>query len=120
MTECDRRGSTMRRIDRQALELAIELTMAEPDRREQVTLMLREGWEETGLFCAYHRQCRALRLRPWQEPPCWVSPNSTSQWDIEAVVLLERMLAAGVSQYHPDPLKALEEAERAAKPPDAA
>ena len=75
-----------------------------------------EPWEDVGEFASYSAQCRALRLRPWQFPPCWIDddiPAALNDPDPIAVSelraeLLQRMLAAGLSRYEPDPLKALE------------
>jgi hypothetical protein len=68
----------------------------------------------------YSAQCAALRLKPWQEPPCVVSEDDPNERDKSAQELLRRMLAAGVSRYDRDPLAALAVAERkprkAAKP----
>ena len=46
-----------------------------------------------------------LRLKPWQNPPCFGDEDG----DGPADVLLQRMLAAGISRFHPDPLSALAE-----------
>jgi hypothetical protein len=108
----------MTRADREALQLAIDQTLAEDDlgRVEQVRWKLStDGWRETAEFCSYHRQMEALRLKPWQSPPSQVSLRSASQYDTEARALLDRMLKGGISRYHPDPLAALAEAERAAE-----
>ena len=63
----------MRKIDRAALELALHQTLAEKDqsRVEQVRSML-EGRTrlEVSQFCSFHRQIEALRLQPWELPPC--------------------------------------------------
>jgi hypothetical protein len=98
----------MRRTDREALELAIEWQKARgADRREQLEhIVARDGWEEAAQFCAYSAQMAALRLKPWEAPPCWASIGDGTA----AGELLERMLAAGISRYHPDPEGALAEA----------
>ena len=81
-----------------------------------------EPWEDVGEFASYSAQCRALRLRPWQFPPCWIDDIPAALNDPEphrglrtAGELLQRMLAAGLSRYEPDPLKALEAAEAEAR-----
>jgi len=114
-------------VDRAALELAIKLTLEEKDqgRVAQVKSMLADlqrPWSETACFCAYHRQARVLDLHPWEEPPCHIYPDDEEYMAIrgprhvtaEAVTLLKRMLDAGISRYHPDPLAALEAAKRRA------
>jgi hypothetical protein len=116
------------RIDREALERAIALTLAEPDagRVAQVREMLAErSREEVGKFCSYHRQCKNLNPKPWELVPSWLETDR----DVEAALaqpedhtarraaalLTQRLLAAGLSRYEPSPLAALEqvEAERA-------
>jgi hypothetical protein len=54
-------------------------------------------------------QFRALRLKPWQTPPCVVADESEPRvGEEEAAKLLRRMLRASVSRWRPDPLAALE------------
>jgi hypothetical protein len=63
----------MRKIDRQALELAMKLTRQKPDRVGQIDSMLEDRpWQDVAEFAAYHRKVQALRLKPWEHPPCWV------------------------------------------------
>jgi hypothetical protein len=71
---------------------------------------------------AYSAQMKALALRPWQTPPCWISDREIA-WALEqrddhhgvrrAAELRLRMRACGVDRYHPDPVRACEEAEAA-------
>ena len=107
-------------IDRAALELALEADRSKGDRatRLQLESMLQERpWIEVAKFAAYGRQCDALRLRPWQPPPCWaeVDDQDNEAGPISghraAAELLRRMLALGISRWHPDPLAAIEAAE---------
>jgi len=109
--------------DRAALILAINETLKEPDqnRVEQVRGMLddpQRPWSETARFCSYHGQMQALRLRPWEEPPCYpddpeyMEQVRRSHIGAEAVALIRRMLKLGISRYHPDPMMALAAAER--------
>jgi hypothetical protein len=51
-----------------------------------------------------------LNLEPWSSPPCW--GDSKHHPNPAARKLLEQMLAAGVSRWHPDPLAAIEEAKQ--------
>jgi hypothetical protein len=111
-------------IDTDALELAIAHTLAEPDlgRVEQVKTMLEERDRmEVGRFCAYQRQHKMLHLQPWESPPCWINdPDEVLAADRAddhkreraAAILLKKMLALGISQYHPDPLAAIEAATK--------
>jgi hypothetical protein len=100
----------MKPIDREALELALKLTLEEKDkgRVEQVRGMLKDRrWRDVAGFCAFHRQIQVLNLHPWQSPPCHIDLDEIGENDAEGAELLKRMLAAGVSRYHPDPLGAL-------------
>jgi hypothetical protein len=100
--------------DRAALELALRQTLEEKDRGrvEQVQSML-EGRTrlEVMKFCSFHRQTAALHLKPWELPPCLGDYNATGR-DEQAYRLLKRMRKAGVSRWHPDPLRAVEAAEK--------
>jgi hypothetical protein len=109
-------------VDREALELAIEhdLTLSDAATRQQVEAKLREGpWLEVAMFCAYGRQCTALRLSPWQPAPCQVEIDDDDGNDgpimgrRAAADLLRRMLSLRISRWHPDPLAAIEQAEAA-------
>jgi len=80
--------------------------------------------DKRGDVCtAYRLQTKNLHLKPWQIRPMDIddpdNPDegrgpARAQLDgrYEAAALLKRMLAAGVSRYHPDPMAAIEEAER--------
>jgi hypothetical protein len=107
----------MRTHDRKAMQLAIEMTRADNDkqRREIDDRLRTQPWQEVAEFAVWHCQDRSLKLRPWECPPflthnvkdpsdCWV-------YRPQEVALLRRMLAAGVSRFHPDPLAALAAAE---------
>ncbi len=95
-------------IDREALERAIEMQgLVSDDRREQIDDKLKdEPWEKVAKFAAYSRQCAALKLAPWEAPPCWQNEDGPSD-DPKAQALLRRMLRAGLSRFEPDPLVAL-------------
>src|SRR5262245_12093323 len=69
-----------------------------------------EPWEEVGRFAAYGAQYDALRLRPWQWPPCWIAnvdvelaapPDQSGRH--RAAELLQRLLRANLSRFEPDP-----------------
>jgi hypothetical protein len=105
----------MRKIDRAALELALEETLAEKDqsRVEQVRSMLKGRTRlEVSQFCSFHRQIDALGLRPWELPPCLGDMEGPAGRDEQAWQLLERMRRAGISRWHPSPLSAVEMAEK--------
>ena len=62
---------TMDEIDKEALTRALKLTKAEPERAGQIESMLENrSWEEVAQFAARHQQCKNLRLKPWETPPC--------------------------------------------------
>jgi hypothetical protein len=101
------------KIDREALDRALEMTLAETDlgRPEQVRAMLAEdGWFYAASFCAYHRQCISLNLASYSTPPCHVDEDDIRphRGDDKALTLLKQMLRHRVSLYEPEPLKAIE------------
>jgi hypothetical protein len=91
--------------------------------REQIDRkMKQDGFTETGRFAAYCCQCNALRLMPWQDPPCHVyaeergddeARNQISGYE-QALSLLQQMLDLGISRWHPDPVAAIEAKKKAA------
>src|SRR5262245_46762963 len=100
--------------DREALERAIALTLAEDDqgRVEQVQQKLVEDtWWEGATFCAYVRQTQALQLKPWEVPPCWLEEDDiatiiaagSGDRRYDAAALGQRLLAAKKSLFEPDP-----------------
>jgi hypothetical protein len=116
--------TTLSQVDHDALERCIETIVArgDPGARQQIERMLAERpWMEVATFAAYGAQMRSLRLKLWQSPPCWIAID-----DIENIIaagddgvlgnyrgarLLQRMLAAGLSKYEPNPVAALEGVE---------
>jgi hypothetical protein len=122
--------------DRKALELAVSLyTQSEPGGAGEIEWRLAgrrndsspewvippESWLEMAERCASRMQSRNLRLKPWEEPPCHIDdeliengapPNNENPVHVlaGAVALARRMRDAGISLWHPDPLKALREA----------
>ncbi len=88
--------------DDEALKMAVEIARRDPKRRDQVDGKLQdEDWRSVAEFCAYSCQVDALQLKPWQEPPCWEPTGGPGKR------LRDRMRAAGISKFHPDPLEAL-------------
>jgi hypothetical protein len=96
--------------DREALVLSMRLARSQGN-GEQLDRML-EGrpWAAVASFAAYSCQIDFLRLMPWQQPPCDADIEPV---DPDGCELLERMLAHGVSRYHPDPERAIAAAEAA-------
>jgi hypothetical protein len=76
---------------------------------------LGEDWEVVGRFAAYAAQDNALRLKPWEMPPCWIRdlaaslevPPGDPRGERRAAELLKRLLDAGLSRYEPNPIAAL-------------
>jgi len=69
------------------------------------------GWPEAAASAAHHCQVRALRLKPWQAPPCDCRSDEIGPGygcSHGEVMLRRRMLKAKVSLYEPDPIAALE------------
>jgi hypothetical protein len=74
-------------------------------------IMKPQVWEEVAEFAANICQTTSLNLRPWEFPPCRAK-------DGDALKLRDRMVAAGVSIWHPDPIAALRKAEAPPQPCD--
>ena len=106
------------KVDREALTRAIELAKesGEYGRREQILHMLEySGWQETGRFAAYGQQMRALGLKPWEWPPCWIRAGDRNPEHAAAAALLKRLRDAGLSQFEPNPVAALARLRAAAR-----
>jgi uncharacterized protein YPO0396 len=104
----------MDEIGKEALTRALELTKAEPERAEQIDSMLKDrSWEEVAQFAARHQQCKKLRVKPWEIPPCHgvvnlAAPGTGADESFPAANrLLQRRLDTGLSQWEPDPERAL-------------
>jgi hypothetical protein len=105
--------------DRDALTRALVIARQDPMRAEQLDRKLANGesWDEVATFAALCVQSNALHLKPWQCPPCdsnnEIDPSEGVLYGNrpDEVALLQRMLAAGLSRFEPDPMKALAEAE---------
>jgi hypothetical protein len=111
-------------VDQEALERAVKICLTlkpVPDRLQMENKLAAVAsdeaeWWDVATFAAYSCQMDALRLKPWQKPPCWIDDvegtlAGGNKDDIHgcyaAAVLLKRLLAAGLSMYEPDPLGAL-------------
>jgi hypothetical protein len=81
-------------------------------RAQQIELMLEDrSWEHVARFAASVCQSRNLKLKPWEMPP-WHG-DSKHHPDPAARKLLQQMLDAGISRWHPDPMAALDRSARA-------
>jgi len=93
-----------------ALRECMALACREPDRKQRLESMLQDrDWFTVARFASYHVQGRTLGPRPWERPPCAVSDDFAKEPHNQraAVKLRQKVLAAGVSRYHPDPMAAL-------------
>jgi len=105
--------TSLDRNDVAALKLAMEMAMIDPGRKEQLEYKLKdESWHKVAEFAAYSCQMQSLKLKPWEDPPCWADEDEDYYIEDaskcrDAQRLLRRMLKAGVSRYHPDPMAAL-------------
>ena|SRR5258705_13273761 len=102
--------------DLEAMRRAIATLQADPERRDSVEGMLqKQGEQAAGLFAVGLLQVRNLRLKPWECPPCDTynvkDPSDCYGQRPNEVRLLQRMLAAGVSRYDPNPMQAITAAE---------
>ena len=93
--------------DRACLDLAVAIVRRHPERWQEFLGFVRErGWAEASMIASYDAQMRAIRLPPWERPPCVASPRGKHR----AARLLRRMARRGISRWHPNPLAALAEA----------
>src|SRR5262245_38054379 len=94
-------------VDRDALQRALDMTLDEPDRAEQLQHKLQnDGWHKAATFAAYHQQVKSLRLQPWQSPPC--SAGARTYADEEILEISRRLVRSGLSLFEPDPLAAID------------
>jgi hypothetical protein len=103
---------TMNKRDKEALEQCMASAMAESaDRKWQLeTLIEQSGWEQTAKLACYICQSKSLNLAPWQAPPFRATTDPMGSG--ASLRFAEKLDAKGISRYHPDPLAALEAAER--------
>jgi hypothetical protein len=109
------------KVDREALQRALEMARAqsEQERAHIDRVLAEDGWQQAAETAAYHCQDARLHLKPWQPPPCWISNlagNLAAGDDgvggrYAAAKLVQRLLAAGLSRFEPNPIAALEAAE---------
>jgi hypothetical protein len=96
--------------DREALQHCLDLVLnnrSDPASAQQAAdLLTSDGWYETASFCSacVQRKSLGLQCKPWQTVP---ARGDRPQLPPEGRELLRRMLKAGISQYHPDPIAAL-------------
>jgi hypothetical protein len=99
--------------DQDAFERAIAWLRRHDGDTEVERMLERDGFEYTGHTASYAAQCENLRLKPWEAPPCHVRGDvseadpSVYGYRPEEIGLRDRLLAAGLSIYEPDPPAAL-------------
>ena len=100
----------MTEADRAALELAMEYARRDPERALQLDKKLKgergilpQSWQAVAEFAAYCAQTVSLHLKPWEAPPCLSDGEGNAPED----KLCRKMLEAGISRFHPDPMAAL-------------
>ena len=82
-------------------------------RRIDQRLAVARVMDQVGRSAAYHCQIVSLGLQPWETPPCFsMARPAISDHERASRDLLKRMIDAGVSRWHPDPLLAISEAEQ--------
>jgi hypothetical protein len=110
----------MTKKDREALDLCIKIASRDPKFEEVCKgvpnsnggwFVPPKTWEEKAQTACHWCQFKSLNLKPWQSAP--YSPTvDPINGDDAAIRLRDKMLAAGVSIYHPDPMAALHEARQ--------
>jgi hypothetical protein len=103
-------------IDRDAMQRAIDSLQRRGEIAQIERAMKCGGFECAGKFASYSVQCDTLRLKPWQAPPAHVHADATPHPAIYGcrpgeIALRDRLVAAGLSIYEPDPVKALSKAK---------
>ncbi|MDI3562537.1 hypothetical protein [Bradyrhizobium sp. Arg816] len=97
--------------DHDCLQLCLETLLNDRERREQMKVKLaHEEPEAVAHFACYVLQSKNLHLMPWQSPPVWIDdPDAVGKDDVNynAALLTKKMLAKGISRFHPDPLAPL-------------
>jgi hypothetical protein len=105
--------------DDAAIALALEkYREVFPDRVDDLDDDVAKDRRRAALGAVYALQCRSLKLKPWEWPPCWADNPYLPSDDVQeqaAAAVLRRMFRHGVSRYHPDPLAAIETAEKREK-----
>jgi hypothetical protein len=110
--------------DKAALEQCMEIQMRDKSRAGQLQWMLDgmpdptgpngphggwfckpQSWEDVARFASSICQHQSLNLKPWESTPG--NPCVDPMGGKGSIKLREKMDAAGISPYHPDPLAAL-------------
>ena len=104
-------------VDTEALTRSFELGCRESRayREHLEHIEKQSGWRFAAESASYHFQIRTLKLKPWEPPPSWVrdiegyleaGDDGVGGW-FTAAKLAQRLRAAGLSLFEPDPPTAL-------------
>jgi len=98
-------------VDKAALTRAMNIAMADPRYRDQLlSKAMHQPWREVAEFAASCCQIDAMHLSPWERPPCHgylLEVNGTTFCDPKAGKWYDRLAAANLSIYEPNPPAAL-------------
>jgi hypothetical protein len=86
--------------------LSIAMTHDKPTRVLLESKLREDTWLEAAKHASYHCQVKALKLELNRSPPSYANED-----DPASIVLHDRLLAAGLSKWEPDPEWALGEIE---------
>ena len=122
MKRTNSRGRKLCPLDREALERALEQERQMSSSADRVHLdeqLKCRGWFSVAEDAAYICQRKNLQLKLWQPVPFYITDIAGTiakgddgiSGDYRAALLLKRMLAAGLSRYEPDPVRALARAK---------
>src|SRR5262249_60673956 len=110
----DDEDEPLSQIDRDAFTRAIAIYRQERHGGDKhITDKSKEaGFAAAGRFAAYWCQRKRMKLAPFEFPPAWLSgiddvDGPAFKGKVGAARLLKRLLDAGLSQFEPDPLAAL-------------
>ena len=118
--------------DREALQLAIDVVLSNPEDPQYEGLRNRLGhvddeadskekdrlWREAAEFASYGYQYDILGLNPSQDPVCvlddyeQIIQAGPSHRNYQGARIRRKLINYGISVWHPDPVRAIEEAKR--------
>ncbi|CAN7732117.1 hypothetical protein [Mesorhizobium sp. LjNodule214] len=96
--------------DKKALQRCMEIASRDPSRAGQIASMLKDRpWEEVATFACYCAQTASLNLKPWETAPAFADTTYPEgiRRDPDAGALQDKMLAAQMSVFDPEPMKVL-------------
>lgn len=107
----------MKSHDKRALADCMTVARRDPEYSAHLDDLLKDrSWSSVAQTACYHVQIVALRLKPWQSPPCVLDEHERqNQWDLAGQKLLREMLALGLSCYEANPVAAVRAARKKCK-----